>query len=240
MTWLHFTTCVFVYSYVLLISLATWYLVFFWRNLSVGHQSGLPGLVSQSTVHSSLLYRNMLSTYASSVLILILRVVLLSYSICLSLLYAAFASCFFCWCLLLCSRGFLDIFIFSSVLFHFFLYNIVLAFLCCCADCTSLSLLWYLPPVRWCFVSCLLPSQCRMHIVDLLVWSLCFCCSCVLLHVNVYGLLQCCMNLVGCSCDLLCSFWFLVLQPDIGWIGLGSNSHLVVLIWLITVADYLY
>ena len=46
------------------------------------------------TVHSSLLYRNILPTYASSVLILILRVVLRSSSIYLSLLYAAFVSCF--------------------------------------------------------------------------------------------------------------------------------------------------
>ena len=46
------------------------------------------------TVHSSLLYRIMLPTYASSVLILILRVVLLSSSTYLRFLYAAFASCF--------------------------------------------------------------------------------------------------------------------------------------------------
>ena len=65
------------------------------------------------------------------------------------------------------------------------------------------------------FVHCLLPSQSRLHIVDLLVWCIWFCCSCVLLHVDIYGLLQCCMNLVCCSCDLPCCFCFLVLPPGI-------------------------
>ena len=226
MTWLHLATCVLVYSSVLLIFSGHLIPNIFLRKFIC--RTSIWSSMSCVTVHSSLLYRNILPTYASSVLILILRVVLLVYIWACCMLYLPVV--FFFLCLLLCSRGCQDICTFSSVLIHFFLYNIVLSFLCWCADYISVSLLWYLPPVSWCFVRYLLPSQCRLHIVDLLLWCLWFCSSCVLLHVDIYGLLQCCMNLVCCSCDLLFSFWFLVLQPGIGWIGLGSNSHLVALL----------
>ena len=101
------------------------------------------------TVHSSLLYRNMLPTYASSVLILIWRVFLLSSSIYFSLLYAAFGSCLF---LLMSSvvlkrlLRYLHFPVFFSMSFYTILFclslvdvHIVLLYLCCdiCLQCAD-------------------------------------------------------------------------------------------------------
>ena len=125
------------------------------------------------TVHSSWLHKNMLPTYTSSVLILILRVVLLFSSIYLSLMYAAFASCFLLLMsfvvfkrlprylhLLQCSSSFLFIqycYVFLSLMcrLYFCIFAVIFA---------SNVLM---------FVRCLLPSQCRLHIVDLFVAAIC-------------------------------------------------------------------
>ena len=92
MTWLHLATCVLVYSSVLLIFSGHLIPSILLRKFLC--RTSIWSSRCYVTVLSSLLYRNMLPTYASSVLILILTVVLLYSSIYLSLLYAAFASCF--------------------------------------------------------------------------------------------------------------------------------------------------
>ena len=144
MTWLHLATCVLVYSSMLLIF--SGHLI---RSILLRKFLCMTSIWSSRsciTVHSLLLYRNILPTYASSVLILILRVVLLSSSIYLSLLYVAFASCFL---VLMCSVV-LNIFAFSPVFFSipfstilfslsFVDVQIVLLYLCCdiCLQCVN-------------------------------------------------------------------------------------------------------